>query len=105
MNRTNSGDFFGRESCLANDDNGFVKAIVVEEPEIVRQMLEERESTTCDRCLDPRGPIEGIAFFRSKSPSVLKRIGRNDWALCSRCLNSLKKHGSLEFSHGGNEQN
>jgi hypothetical protein len=105
MNRSNSGDFFGPASRFANDDNGFVRAIVVEEPETVRRMLEERESETCDRCREPRGRIEGIAFFRPMSPSLLKRMGRSDWALCSSCLNSLKKHGSPEFSYGGNQQN
>ena len=104
MNSTNSDDFSRRAKGSAADKSGDVKAIVVEEPDLVRRMLEESGSSICYRCRDPRRRVVGIAFFRSHSPNMLRRLGRSDWALCSTCLRSLKEHGYPELGDGGGER-
>jgi hypothetical protein len=105
MNSTNSDDFFRRANGSAADKSGDLKAIVVEEPDLVRRMLEESGSSICNRCHDPRRSVVGIAFFRSHLPNLLRHLGRSDWALCSTCLNSLKEHGYPELGDGGGQRN
>jgi hypothetical protein len=83
------------------DYNEIVRAILVEEASLVRSMLREGASAICDRCLDPLRAIEGIVIFYPVSASLLTHLGKNEWALCSICLNSLKEIGSPHFVRAG----
>jgi hypothetical protein len=85
-------------SDLADDSDGTVRAIIVEDPCLVGAMLGERETRECDRCVDPNAAIAGMVFFWPTPPRTLVRLGKSEWALCCGCLRSLKLHGVAQFT-------
>ena len=94
MSRTNSDRRFDGANGSAGHYGEIVKAIVVEEESVVRSMLEEAESESCDRCLNPLRAIAGIVIFYQTTVNQLTHLGKSEWALCSSCLSDLKEIGS-----------
>ena len=90
-----------QEGCnIASIENpgSTVRAIMVEDPKTIRGMIAERSEKFCDRCLNPAHSIAGIVFFMEVPSKVLAHLGRNDWALCAGCLDSLKRRGAEALS-------
>lgn len=71
-----------------------VRAIMVEDPDTVQGMIAERAGKICDRCFDPNRTVAGIVFFMDAPSEVLAHLRRNDWALCTNCLDALKQRGA-----------
>ncbi len=71
-----------------------VRVIMVEDQETVLGMITERDGKFCDRCFDPTKAIAAIVFFMNAPSEVLSHLRRNDWALCTKCLDSLKQRGA-----------
>ncbi len=84
----------GSKIAAINDPLDTVRAVMVEDPKTVRGMIAERDEKFCDRCLDPKHTIAGIVFFMDAPSKILAHLGRNDWALCADCLDSLKRRGA-----------
>ena len=94
MRGVNSDHFFRRADGSTDDNDGIVRAMIVEEAGLVRSMLQESVNEVCDRCLDPFRAIEGIVVFYPVSARQLMHLGKSEWALCDVCLSSLKEMGS-----------
>jgi hypothetical protein len=103
MSGTNSDHLFGRADGFGHSNSGIIRATVVEEASLVVSMLREGRSEICDRCLDPLRAIEGIVIFYPVSASLLTHLGKNEWALCSICLSSLKEIGCPQLIYVAGE--
>ena len=85
--------FISADKRSLNEEERIVRAVIIEEPTLLRAMLEKGKNreNVCDRCFDTDRPTVAVVLFFPTSTTQLDSVARRDWILCSICLCLLKE--------------